>query len=80
MPAWAPVACVHCGAPLRQPASGRPRRYCSPACKQAAYRHRAQRALPRPVTKLARKADGAFFCGRETYTRLARSTPPCIAS
>jgi AcrR family transcriptional regulator len=32
--------CQGCGAPVRQPASGRPRAYCSRACQQRAYRNR----------------------------------------
>ncbi|MFE2751396.1 TetR/AcrR family transcriptional regulator C-terminal domain-containing protein [Actinosynnema sp. NPDC059335] len=32
--------CRVCGAPVEQPASGRPRAYCSRACQQRAYRHR----------------------------------------
>jgi uncharacterized protein len=35
------VACGGCGAAFtRQAGAGRPRRYCSDACKQAAYRKR----------------------------------------
>ncbi|MEV4109875.1 TetR/AcrR family transcriptional regulator [Nonomuraea sp. NPDC049695] len=32
--------CVVCGAPVDQPASGRPRAYCSASCRQRAYRKR----------------------------------------
>ncbi|MFG3438856.1 TetR/AcrR family transcriptional regulator [Nonomuraea sp. NPDC047897] len=32
--------CLECGAPVEPPASGRPRAYCSPACRQRAYRRR----------------------------------------
>ena len=32
--------CASCGAALLQPPTGRPRKYCSPACSQAAYRNR----------------------------------------
>jgi len=31
-----PMACVKCGAPLEQPATGRLRVYCGPICRQAA--------------------------------------------
>jgi AcrR family transcriptional regulator len=34
--------CPVCGQPVECPASGRPRRYCSPACRQRAYRARAR--------------------------------------
>lgn len=33
--------CGHCGQGLAPSGSGRPRRFCSPACKQAAYRARS---------------------------------------
>lgn len=49
MPAWANTECDYCGALLAQRSSGRPRRYCSAACKQTAYRER--------VTKLATTAQ-----------------------
>ncbi|WP_106401265.1 TetR/AcrR family transcriptional regulator [Actinocorallia populi] len=32
--------CVVCGTPVERPASGRPRAYCSPSCRQRAYRRR----------------------------------------
>jgi len=38
MPTWTHTTCTHCGADLAQATRGRPRRFCSPACKQAAYR------------------------------------------
>ena len=38
-------ACRHCGAALP---AGRSRRYCSPPCRQAAYRRRASAARPGP--------------------------------
>ncbi|GAB3441807.1 TetR/AcrR family transcriptional regulator [Actinophytocola sediminis] len=34
------VTCLMCGNPVPQPASGRPRVYCSRACQQRAYRQR----------------------------------------
>ncbi|MGQ4511839.1 TetR/AcrR family transcriptional regulator C-terminal domain-containing protein [Streptomyces sp. DW26H14] len=36
----APPACAVCGTAVPVPARGRPRRYCSPACRQRAYRRR----------------------------------------
>lgn len=43
--------CAHCAKPVRAVAGGRPRRFCSSACKQAAYRarHTAERPLEEPV-------------------------------
>jgi len=32
--------CLVCGNPIRQPATGRRRQYCSHACRQLAYRRR----------------------------------------
>lgn len=36
----APPECQECATPLIQPATGRPRRYCSNACRQAGFRSR----------------------------------------
>jgi len=41
----APPECQTCATPLIQPATGRPRRFCSNACRQADYRDRE----PEPV-------------------------------
>ncbi len=35
-----PPECENCATPISQPRTGRPRRYCSPACRQADYRAR----------------------------------------
>jgi endogenous inhibitor of DNA gyrase (YacG/DUF329 family) len=35
-----PPECVHCATALIQPDTGRPRRFCSDACRQADYRER----------------------------------------
>jgi endogenous inhibitor of DNA gyrase (YacG/DUF329 family) len=35
-----PPECVQCGTALVQPDTGRPRRFCSDACRQADYRER----------------------------------------
>jgi hypothetical protein len=35
-----PPECIHCGTALIQPDPGRPRRFCSDACRQADYRER----------------------------------------
>lgn len=35
-----PAGCGFCGGQLSAQGKGRPQRYCSPACKQRAYRHR----------------------------------------
>jgi hypothetical protein len=36
----APPECQNCATPLTQTSTGRPRRYCSAACRQADYRAR----------------------------------------
>ena len=35
----APPECAECATPLTQPVTGRPRRFCSDACRQASHRH-----------------------------------------
>lgn len=52
MPAWTLTNCEHCGATLGQASKGRPRRFCSAACKQAEYRRR--------VTKVTRTGCEQF--------------------
>jgi hypothetical protein len=36
-------SCERCGGVIEQPSTGRPRRHCSNACKQVAYRQRVRR-------------------------------------
>ena len=40
LPPFRPTTCRYCGAPITQPHTGRPRRYCSNRCRQAQYRRR----------------------------------------
>ncbi|MFD9910291.1 MerR family transcriptional regulator [Streptomyces sp. NPDC059063] len=40
--------CPGCRAPVTRPPRGRPRMYCSPACRQRAYRARRGRPSPTP--------------------------------
>jgi hypothetical protein len=55
-PILRPAACLVCQAPLAQPRSaGRPRQYCSPACRQRASYVRAQH---RPAPAVAEAATG----------------------
>ena len=51
MPTWSLTRCAHCGAEMEQAATGRPRRFCSAACRTANYRAR--------VTKVNRTAQAA---------------------
>lgn len=50
-----------CGKSIAQPATGRPRAYCSGACKQRAYRQSVTKDATENVTKL--KPDIQFYCG-----------------
>lgn len=38
----APARCEQCSAPIRQPKTGRRRRYCGGTCRKAAYRARTE--------------------------------------
>lgn len=43
-----PKACEHCGGPVTLTGRGRPRRYCSPSCRTAAWAARKDAAERRP--------------------------------
>ncbi|GAA1993032.1 MerR family DNA-binding transcriptional regulator [Amycolatopsis minnesotensis] len=49
--------CASCGRPVLQSTRGRPRKYCSHACQQRAYR--ARRARPSTTENSLRAPDGA---------------------
>lgn len=66
MPAWALTSCERCGAALSQASLGRPRRFCSAACKQAAYRA--------SVTKVTTTGKTAFE-GQIIHVAGAASSP-----
>ena len=56
-----PMNCLVCDAQLPAPASaGRPRRYCSAACRQRAYhaRHAAEQPIPPPQAVNERNLEG----------------------
>ncbi len=66
-----PTRCVECGAPLPDPAGGRPRRYCSRRCQARAYRRRrdlGHTAMPR-VAQAGRGPGGG--ASRERLVHLA---------
>lgn len=75
MPAWALTNCEPCGAALGQASKGRPRRFCSVACKQAAYRAR--------VTKVTRTgytlSEGQIIHGAGETSSLASAGQPAKA-
>jgi hypothetical protein len=55
-------ACRHCGTALP---AGPPRQYCSPPCRQAAYRRRASAARPAPPQLppgRSRTSTGVYQC------------------
>jgi predicted Zn-ribbon and HTH transcriptional regulator len=41
-----PGSCARCGAEIQSDPMGRPRLYCSPACRQAAHRVRRRESVP----------------------------------
>ncbi len=59
--------CPACGQPLP---AGRPRRFCSPACRQGAYRRRHQRVAPVAVLPPRRsRLQGTLYQCPECDTR-----------
>lgn len=58
------TTCFICGAPLSQPATGRPRHYCGPTCRQQAHRamlthHQKFRDTPSATSTTADPAQNA---------------------
>ncbi len=76
------TACAHCGASFEQPDDpGRKRRFCSAACKQAAYRarkRREQQARRRAEEEAARRAREEARRARERAR--AHRPPPHAGS
>jgi uncharacterized protein DUF2786 len=72
--------CEHCGAGFEQPDDpGRKRRFCSAACKQAAYRQRKRReeqARRRAEEEAARRAREDARRRREEQARRTRTHRP----
>ncbi|GAT68885.1 tetR family transcriptional regulator [Planomonospora sphaerica] len=76
--------CPGCGNPVPRAATGRPARYCSPACCQRAYRARAATrpapvAADTPATPAHRLADAASQSARAVADALASGTDPASA-
>ena len=66
------TGCPVCGRPVPHPATGRPARYCSPACRTRAWRTRTQ-----PVTKQG-DVTTCPVCGRTTpHSRTGRPAQYC---
>lgn len=60
MPTWTLTHCAHCGAQITQRDRGRPRRYCTPACRTGAYRvTKAARTPPSALSHIIRQAAPA---------------------
>lgn len=56
------MECLACGVPIGDSDVGRRRLYCSPACKQRAYRARIWQGTPRQSSALRRRA-AHLACG-----------------
>jgi hypothetical protein len=63
------LSCEGCGAQLAQPATGRPRRTCSDACRQRAYRRR-QFPPPLPVGLVQNRLERGGFVSCELCPQL----------
>ena len=68
-----PTHCLSCGQPLTQQKRGRPRLYCSSACRAKAYRQRCQRRSPVAATdahkvRVLYSPTGLFTHGEFTWT------------
>jgi hypothetical protein len=63
--------CEWCGEPIRQPATGRRRRYCKPGHREMAYRARARR----DAINEALKAAGVDLPGNPTFPAQASAAP-----
>ena len=68
----APVTAASCPICRQDLPAGRPRRWCSPACRQAAYRRRttATPVPPTPLPAARSRRDGAVYLCPECDTRL----------
>ena len=65
------TSCLECGEPIAQPATGRPRLYCSGRCRQAAHRRKRLAAEASPPPRHLRTVGvehGSLRAGRLTPT------------
>jgi hypothetical protein len=74
-PETTPGACQHCATPLTPTSTGRPGRYCSPACRQAAHRARHDVTNPRNETICA--ACGRAFTPSDAGRPAHYCSPTC---
>lgn len=72
--------CAVCKRVFRQPARGRPQRYCKAACRQVAYRRRKGESLKRRLVRLV-EADTRDFLPSipEEYAGLIVTDPPYVS-
>jgi hypothetical protein len=70
-----PGACQHCAAPLPTTSTGRPARYCSPPCRQAAHRARNAETKPRNETRCA--TCGSAFTPTSAGRPARHCSPAC---
>lgn len=61
-----PPACAICGAELDQPATGRPRRYCSPTCRRMRER-RLKAAESLLMRAMKREQDARYRAETDTW-------------
>jgi hypothetical protein len=54
------TACLHCGDEIAQPRTGRPRKYCSSACRTMAY-DRRQLNIDATLVDLHAECDGICY-------------------
>jgi hypothetical protein len=74
VPAQAGV-CAHCAATLTPTGTGRPGRYCGPACRQAA--HRARRDVTKPRNETTCATRGATITPRGAARPARHCSPAC---
>lgn len=75
------MECMACGIPTGGGEVGRPRLYCSPACKQRAYRARNWQGTPRQSSALRRRANhlaGALMGKAACVHLLLTETEPVV--
>lgn len=74
-PAPTPGICQHCAAPLTPRHTGRPARYCGPACRQTA--HRADPGVTKPRNETNCAACGRGFTPTGTGRPARHCSPAC---
>jgi hypothetical protein len=76
-PQTTPGACQHCATPLAPTGTGRPGRYCRPACRQAA--HRARQDVTKPSHETSCATCGGTFTPSGAGRPARHCSPACRA-